>query len=402
MPPKKFKSDRMNKKKEAENRARAKLEALKTAKKKEVEAREKAKARAKPKKIPPFDNSKSKGFTADGRGNTTSNPSKSKRRQDLTAGKYIITPDTGDFVLKKPRADKGRVRGVNDGRSRRSSVSALPDSLYGRSDGKQEGLRARAGGVRAFGNTLSTSVGAEPVGGWNGSVSSILTGSGSGATSKSGSVRENIKKKKQDLTFKVSKLDHPDSDPENWSNAVLDDLAIKRMVGKFGMDRDKADINWVNKTEQEKVHWRAEELKSARLEYKLKKQTIEDEIKEISELESEFDDAVFEEQGVGYTTGGGPIRRDAISAPERARKQFGVKIDMMREFGQLDDDTAEGKGRLFEMIDEATLSGALPPRNPRTPTGDETIRTYKIITPKMAPQSGEQNKYSFNRSNIRR
>lgn len=319
----------------------------------------KSKRTPQPKKIPAFNPSRARNYPVE-TDKTTPNPTRARRTQDLGStginkSKAIgLVFDASDMT---GRSDKGKKRGPNTGRSRRRSVTELPSSLYRLSEGRQEGVRGMAGGVRQYGHTLQTSIQDTPVGGWGGLNPNQFArpkSETSGATSRASTLSTEIGRDKADLKIRVVKLDAPENDPKNFSDAKLDELVITRIQRKGGIDYDTAENKFIAMTEQAKQKLREEERQSLLLEKKKQKDRVLGDINRIADTQAELEQIIEEEEkslsGEGARLGGESIQ-------EKKSRILRAKIQLMEEFGQIDKESVEGKGRMLELIDEVTVAG---------------------------------------------
>jgi len=317
--------------------------------------------------IPPFDKSRAKNYPVE-TSKTTYNPTGARRVQDLAGvNKSKAIGLVFDASAMTGRSDKGKKRGPNTGRSRRLSIQELPETLYRVSQGRQEGIRGYAGGVRQYGHTLRTSIPDTPVGGWGGldpnqfDTASSTAGtrsrrgtSGTSATRES--LEQDLEKGRSNLRVKVIKLDAPENDPKNYSDARLDELVIERIQRRKQIDNDTAERQFIALTEQAKQKLRDEERQSLELEKKKQKQRLEADLDRLADTQVELEQVIAEEEralsGEGARLGSETIR-------DRRQRLFKAKIQLMREFGQIETDTAEGKFRLASLIDDNITEGLL-------------------------------------------
>ena len=107
-------------------------------------------------------------------------------------------------------------------------------------------------------------------------------------------------------------------------------------------------------TEQSKQKLREEERTSLRLEQKKSKDRVIGDIDRIADNQAELEQIIEEEEkalsGEGARLGGESIR-------DKQGRILKAKIQLMKEFGQIDPESVEGKGRMLELIDEVTVAG---------------------------------------------
>ena len=321
------------------------------------------------KPIPAFNKSRARNYPVE-TDKTTPNPTQARRVQDLGSTGINKSKAIGlvfDASDMRGRSDKGKKRGPNTGRSRRLSVQELPSNLYRVSEGRQEGVRGVAGGVRQYGHTLRTSIPDTPVGGWGGldpnqfdtrsaesERRSRRSGTGSSNLTRA-SLESDVEKGRSDLRVKVIKLDAPENDPKNFSDAKLDELVITRIQRKRGISGDEAESKFLAMTEQAKNKLREEERRSLILEREKQKKRVESDIDRLADTQAELEQVIEEDESA--ISGVGSMGAESIK--ERKARILKAKIQLMREFGQVDSETLEGKFKLAQLIDEQVAEGQL-------------------------------------------